>query len=233
MAVTYVPEPQAPTIYRSIVPDKDFELASNYINELKAEREKRKAERYLEVGTPEEIGQRMQRRNDITEAAYESSMPQPEIDYTAGLDPAKLNNLQTFLKDFINRRTGKSNLGAIKKGETAPRPASAIPKTDTAAPVRAAIAKPKPKPAPKPAPAPAPKPKPKPAPAPKPKMQRVTIDGQSISKGRRQIRKFGLGGDAFQPLRHVGDDVIYRAANEAGIYNIQTPEDVEKVMKNV
>lgn len=175
--VTYVPEPQAPTVYQSLVPEEDFERASSYINELKAEREKTKAERYLEVGTPEEIGQRMKRRENITEAAYESSMPKPEIDYTAGLDPAKLNNLETFLKDFVDRRTGKSTLGTIKKGETAPSSAPAISKTDTAAPVRAAIAAPKPQPAPKPAPAPKPKsapapasrPAPAPAPAPKPK----------------------------------------------------------------
>lgn len=235
--VTYVTETQGPTVYQSIVPDEDFELASNYINELKAEREKTKAERYLEVGTPEEIGQRMQRRNDITEAAYESSMPKPEIDYTAGLDPARLNNLETFLKDFVDRRTGKSNLGAIKKGETALNTAPAVPKTDTAAPVRAAIAAPKPQPAPKPAPAPPPAPAPSPAPAPAPpplpEMRRVTIADQSISKGRRQIRKSGLGGDAFQPLRHVGDDAIYRAANKAGIYNIKTPEDVKRVMENI
>ena len=42
--VTYRPTPTAPTIYQSIVPEEDFERATDYINELKGERAKKKQE---------------------------------------------------------------------------------------------------------------------------------------------------------------------------------------------
>ena len=42
--VTYRPTPTAPVIYQSIIPEEDFERATDYINELKGERAKKKAE---------------------------------------------------------------------------------------------------------------------------------------------------------------------------------------------
>ncbi len=157
--VTYIPSPQAPTVFQSVVPEEDFARATQYIQELKTERETAKAERYAEIGTPEEIRARMDKRNKVTEAAYESSLPQPEIDYTAGLDPERLNNLDTFLSKLVERRGGRGS----QQKETQ---SSEVPMTDTAAGVRKAIQAPAPKVAPRPAPAPAPAPAPKPAPAP-------------------------------------------------------------------
>jgi len=153
---TYIPAPVAPTVFQSVVPEEDFERATQYIQELKAEREAAKAERYAEIGTPEEIRSRMDKRSKVTEAAYESSLPKPEIDYTAGLDPARLNNLDTFLSKLVERRQGKGKASA---------PVSA-PETDSAAAVRQAIQAPAPKVAPRPAPTPAPAPAPAPAPTP-------------------------------------------------------------------
>ena len=43
--VTYRPTPTAPTIYQSVIPDKDYENLSKYVDELKAERQKKKSER--------------------------------------------------------------------------------------------------------------------------------------------------------------------------------------------
>jgi len=40
--VTYRPTPTAPTIYQSIIPEEDFERAGDYVDELKAERAKKK-----------------------------------------------------------------------------------------------------------------------------------------------------------------------------------------------
>ena len=40
--VTYRPTPTAPTIYQSVVPEADYENLSNYIDELKEERAKKK-----------------------------------------------------------------------------------------------------------------------------------------------------------------------------------------------
>ena len=42
--VTYSPTPTAPVIYQSIIPEEDFERATDYINELKGERAKKKQE---------------------------------------------------------------------------------------------------------------------------------------------------------------------------------------------
>ena len=35
--VTYRPTPTAPTIYQSVIPEADFQLARDYVDELKAE----------------------------------------------------------------------------------------------------------------------------------------------------------------------------------------------------
>ena len=40
--VTYRPTPTAPTIYQSVIPEADYENLTNYLNELKAERAKKK-----------------------------------------------------------------------------------------------------------------------------------------------------------------------------------------------
>ena len=40
--VTYRPTPTAPTIYQSVIPEEDFKLARDYVDELKAEREKKR-----------------------------------------------------------------------------------------------------------------------------------------------------------------------------------------------
>ena len=36
--VTYRPTPTAPVIYQSVIPEEDFQLARDYVDELKAER---------------------------------------------------------------------------------------------------------------------------------------------------------------------------------------------------
>lgn len=105
---TYIPAPVAPTIFQSVVPEEDFARSAQYIQELKAEREAAKAERYAEVGTPEEIGQRMEERDTKTETAYLDSLPGKEIDYTAGLQPSVLNNIENFLQNLpATRLDGK------------------------------------------------------------------------------------------------------------------------------
>ena len=45
--VTYRPTPTAPTIYQSLIPDKDYEnLLVDYVDELKAERKLRKKKKF-------------------------------------------------------------------------------------------------------------------------------------------------------------------------------------------
>jgi len=154
--ITYIPKPIAPTVFQSVVPEEDFERATQYIQDLKTEREAAKAKRYAEIGTPEEIRSRMDKRGKVTEAAYESSLPQPEIDYTASFDPARLNDVDTFLSKLAERRQGKVKASA---------PVFA-PKIDSSAAVRKAVQAPAPAPALAPAPVPAPAPAPEPAPEP-------------------------------------------------------------------
>ena len=220
--VTYMPEPQAPTVFRSIVPEADFARATQYIQDLKTEREAAKAERYAEIGTPEEIRARMDKRSKAIEAAYESSLPQPEIDYTAGLDPARLNNLDTFLSRLVERR----------QGESSPITSVFAPKVDTAKAAREAVQAPAPQVAPRPTPAPAPALEPEPAlsQAPAPKTQEVRIFGESISNAKKQNRKFGMGGDEMRELRNYSDDQIYSAANAVGFPKVNTAADARKVL---
>jgi hypothetical protein len=131
--ITYIPEPAAPTVFQSIVPEEDFARSTQYIQDLKTARETAKAKRYAEIGTPEEIRSRMDERNKLTKAAYKSSLPQPEIDYTAGLDPARLNNLDTFLSKLVERRQSKSG----------PTTSVSVPKVDNAKAVREAVQAPR------------------------------------------------------------------------------------------
>jgi hypothetical protein len=220
--VTYIPEPVAPTVFQSVVPEEDFARATQYIQELKTERETAKAERYAEIGTPEEIRARMDKRSKVTEAAYESSLPQPEIDYTAGLDPARLNNLNTFLSKLVERRQGKGK---------APAPAPA-PKVDTAKAVRQAVQAPAPKVAPRPVPAPAPRPAPRPAPAPAPaaapapKTQKVTLFGRSVAEAKRKTPSSIYSMESIWPYT---DKQIEQAAIAVDTPNIKTDTDLYKV----
>ena len=73
--VTYRPTPTAPTIYQSVIPDKDYENLSKYVDELKAERKKKKSEREAQgIG-----GAAFKKRLDLYSQAeadtYAKSMP--------------------------------------------------------------------------------------------------------------------------------------------------------------
>ena len=73
---TYIPTPAAPTLFRSVIPGADFERAADYLATLEDRLETAKQERYQEVGTPQEIGQRQGERRAREEAAYNASLPQ-------------------------------------------------------------------------------------------------------------------------------------------------------------
>ena len=73
--VTYRPTPTAPTIYQSVIPEADYTNLSNYVSELKAEREKKKKDREaMGFGGPEfqkRLGQYAQAEQDM----YKASLP--------------------------------------------------------------------------------------------------------------------------------------------------------------
>ena len=73
--VTYRPTPTAATIYRSVIPKEDYENLSKYVDELKAERQKKKSEREAQgIG-----GTAFKKRLDLYSQAeadtYAKSMP--------------------------------------------------------------------------------------------------------------------------------------------------------------
>ncbi len=73
--VTYRPTPTAPTIYQSVIPEADYTNLSNYVSELKAEREKKKKDREaMGFGGPafqKRLGQYSQAEQDT----YAKAMP--------------------------------------------------------------------------------------------------------------------------------------------------------------
>ena len=73
--VTYRPTPTAPTIYQSVIPEADFELARDYVDELKAEREK-KRKRLEDSGfAPSDIAARQKSYMQTEQDMYKASLP--------------------------------------------------------------------------------------------------------------------------------------------------------------
>ena len=232
--VTYIPEPVAPTVFQSEIPEEDFERASDYIKELKKKREEIKAERHAEVGTPEEIGQRMKERDAKTESAYLSSLPN------------SLSNdaVKKIMAQIVNRRADEAGLD--RPDGTQPQPK----------PLPAATPAPSPESTTAPSPEPAPEPAPKPAPTPKKESKDflkkyVSWDGKDfneyISSEHGTFEDEGgrkLTGGAYyearqkarpllNPLREAGmseQDMQYYA-KKAGIRNVNSPGDIAQIRK--
>jgi len=73
--VTYRPTPTAPTIYQSVIPEKDYENLSNYVSELKAERQKKKAEREAQGIGGEAFKKRLDLYAQAEADTYAKAMP--------------------------------------------------------------------------------------------------------------------------------------------------------------
>ena len=77
--VTYRPTPTAATIYQSVVPEADYENLSNYIGELKAEREaKRKRVEDAGFGAAD-IKRRQQEYMKAEQDMYKASLPKTSL----------------------------------------------------------------------------------------------------------------------------------------------------------
>ena len=73
--VTYRPTPTAPVIYQSVIPEEDFDLARDYVNELKTEREK-KRKRLEDSGfAPSDIAARQKSYMQAEQDMYKASLP--------------------------------------------------------------------------------------------------------------------------------------------------------------
>jgi len=73
--VTYRPSPTAPVIYQSIIPDEDFERASAYVDELRAEREAVRKRREDAGYGAADMAARQKAYLEAEKAAYEASLP--------------------------------------------------------------------------------------------------------------------------------------------------------------
>ena len=77
--VTYRPTPTAPTIYQSVIPEADFQLARDYVDELKTER-KKKRDRLESAGFG---ASDMQKRQDqymkAEQDMYKASLPKTSL----------------------------------------------------------------------------------------------------------------------------------------------------------
>ena len=73
--VTYRPTPTAATIYQSVVPEADYENLSNYIGELKAEREKKKKDREARGFGGSDFQKRIAQYSQAEADTYAKSLP--------------------------------------------------------------------------------------------------------------------------------------------------------------
>jgi len=216
------------------IPEEDFKRASDYIEELKKERKAIKAERHAEVGTPEEIGQRMKERDAKTEAAYLSSLPN------------SLSNdaVKKIMAQIVNRRADEAGLD--RPDGTQPQPK----------PLPAATPAPSPESTTEPSPAPTPSPAPAPAPAPKKESKKflrkyVSWDGKDFNTyistdddvyedqegrkltGGRYYEARQKARPLLNPLREAGmseQDMQYYA-KKAGIRNVNSRSDIAQILK--
>ena len=77
--VTYRPTPTAPVIYQSVIPEEDFDLARDYVNELKTEREaKRKKLEDAGFGASD-MQKRQQQYMQAEQDMYKASLPKKPI----------------------------------------------------------------------------------------------------------------------------------------------------------
>ena len=73
--VSYRPTPTAPTIYQSVIPEADYENLCNYLNELKAERAKKKQERQVQGLGDADVSARQKMYAQAEQDAYKASLP--------------------------------------------------------------------------------------------------------------------------------------------------------------
>ena len=72
--VTYRPTPTAPTIYQSVIPEADFELARDYTQQLKDERAKKKQELEAQGFGTSAMAERQKMYAQAEKDAYERAL---------------------------------------------------------------------------------------------------------------------------------------------------------------
>ena len=77
--VTYRPSPTAPVIYQSVIPEEDFKLTRDYVNELKAERAKKKKNLEDSGFGSSDMAARQKQYLAAEQATYQASQPKKRL----------------------------------------------------------------------------------------------------------------------------------------------------------
>ena len=77
--VTYRPTPTAPVIYQSIVPEEDFERAGKYVDDLKAERAKKKQDLATQGFGAADMAARQKQYAAAEQGTYQASQPKTSV----------------------------------------------------------------------------------------------------------------------------------------------------------
>ena len=77
--VSYRPTPTAPTIYQSVIPEADYQNLTNYLNELKSERAKKKKEREAIGLGDTDMAARQQQYRQAEQDMYKASLPKTSL----------------------------------------------------------------------------------------------------------------------------------------------------------
>ena len=77
--VTYRPTPTAPTIYQSIIPEEDFKLARDYVDELKSERKKKRDRLESEGFGASDMQKRQSQYMKAEQDMYKASLPKTSL----------------------------------------------------------------------------------------------------------------------------------------------------------
>tara|TARA_R100000426_G_scaffold15499_1_gene14541 strand:+ start:18 stop:305 length:288 start_codon:yes stop_codon:yes gene_type:complete len=77
--VSYRPTPTAPTIYQSVIPEADYQNLTNYLNELKSERAKKKKEREAIGLGDADMAARQKQYRQAEQDMYKASLPKTSL----------------------------------------------------------------------------------------------------------------------------------------------------------
>jgi hypothetical protein len=89
-------------MYKSVIPESDFEAAGEYLARMKADRKTAEQQRYQQVGTPAEIGARQAGIQAQAASSYAASLPRGS-QYDAARSVANTNFKQAQL-DAISKQ---------------------------------------------------------------------------------------------------------------------------------
>lgn len=149
---TYIPEPAAPTVTRSVTPQQDYQYASDVMDQLEAER------KAIEKRTLSELTARRSELGAKEDKSYRESLATDEPDYTEGLDPYQLNTIASqvyggaaaaALQDLATRRS-REYVAVAGANPMAPPPTPAPPTPVVLPQIPANLFTPPPAPAPPP-----------------------------------------------------------------------------------